>query len=916
MNTRRPVTISLSMAFLAALLLSVAAVAAPVDPLLADLARQRQAKAEGPVLGIERLIALEETGDPADPIVSVILRLDGALPDLGSVPGLRPGTVSGRIATARLPLSSLPWLADLAGVERIEAARRQWPLLDEAVPAGRVDQVWNGAPAYTGDGVLVGVVDSGLDWRHDDFQNADGSTRIVAIWDLYGTGTPPAGFAYGAEYDAADVEAGDVDQVDSSGHGTHVTGIAAGNGRASSGLYRGVAYESEILFAKAYDDAAGGFDESRTIDAVNYLVDKAAALDLPIAINLSLGSHFGAHDGTTAQEQLIDDLSGEGVVFCVAAGNEGEGSVHHAVPANGGTAVLAIEDFYDPNEGTGDDYVLMQAWVEEGTSISITTPGGQTLNPVAAGVGDVSYDTAHGTVLVNNEGSVDPYNGDQTIWIQLDDQLGTDLAGGEWSIRFLNGSGSAHIWKLAATMAAGFPGSDQGYSVASPGTAAGAITVAAWKTRNQWPSVAGTAGYTGTWGAVAIGDRAPFSSIGPTRDGREKPDLVTPGMAIIAAYSRDTTPVPASTLRIAGGDYIAGQGTSMASPFACGVAALLLQKNPSLTAAEIKGVLRAAAKTDAYTGTTWNAEFGAGKIDAAAALALVTGGGDIANGDLDLDGLTTVLDVVLLVNHILDPVGHPLSSEALANANVVDDVMIDVLDLVRVVAFVLGTDSPGKAAGEPARLILDEPYFADGRWWQEVEVRGAGLAGAQLALNLDGAGWRAAEVELVGEPDARIAAVSAGTRDEQLRVLVYDLDNALPVSGVRLRAPIDADEASRPSPTIAGLRAADASGARVELEVVRTAAVAGLQLGVWPNPVSSASQVSFRVPAGGSYSLGVYDLRGRRVRELRAGTAGDLGDVVAWDGLDAGGRELATGVYFVQLQSDRQVLTRKVVLAR
>ena len=110
-----------------------------------------------------------------------------------------------------------------------------------AVPAANVDDVWTGTPAYTGAGVLVGVIDSGIDWRHDDFRNANGTTRIKAIWDLYGAGSPPpTGFTDGAEWDENEINAsltggGSVNEEDNNGHGTHVTGIAAGNGRASSG---------------------------------------------------------------------------------------------------------------------------------------------------------------------------------------------------------------------------------------------------------------------------------------------------------------------------------------------------------------------------------------------------------------------------------------------------------------------------------------------------------------------------------------------------------------------------------------------------------------------------------------------------------------------------------------------------------
>ena len=112
----------------------------------------------------------------------------------------------------------------------MEASRILYPAMDVAVPASNVNQVWTGAPAYTGEGVLVGVIDSGVDWTHDDFKNNDGTTRIKAIWDIFGTGTPPAGFTDGVEYTESEINAGTVAEKDFSGHGTHVTGMAAGNG--------------------------------------------------------------------------------------------------------------------------------------------------------------------------------------------------------------------------------------------------------------------------------------------------------------------------------------------------------------------------------------------------------------------------------------------------------------------------------------------------------------------------------------------------------------------------------------------------------------------------------------------------------------------------------------------------------------
>ncbi len=896
---------------------AVAPAAPSVDPLLLGLVREHAAKGNrGPQMSLERIIEVQESTDPSNPRISVILHLSGGLPEWGTVPGLRVGSVRNDIATARLPLSSLSRLTALAGIERIEASRRMRPLLDAAVPAGRVDEVWAGAPAYTGQGVLVGIVDSGLDWSHEDFQNADGTTRIQAIWDLYGTGTPPAGFDLGAEYDAADVEAGTVAQRDYSGHGTHVTGIAAGNGRASSGTYTGVAPESDILFAKAFSDAAGGFEGARVIDALNWLADKAAAMDRPLAINLSLGGHQGPHDGTTGQETVIDAISGPGVVVCVAAGNEGEMQIHDSAEAANGSLSLDIEEFYTPNSGTGDDYVILEIWVEEPTSVSVTTPGGTTYGPVASGTGDAGYSSPHGAIVIDNASTgVDPFNGDQVIYVQLDDQAGTDLAGGNWTIRFSGGSGTAHAWNVVSTMNSLFPDSDDTYSVATPGTSLGAITVAAWKTRNSWPSSVGTRLYGGTWGAVPTGGRAPFSSIGPTRSGQQKPDIAAPGMAIISTYSQDQTPAADAALVLTGYDYMANQGTSMASPYACGVAALLLQKNRGLTADEVKQALRSSAATDTYTGTTWNPRFGAGKIDALAALAAIAAGGGTPNGDLNLDGETTVLDIVLLVNHILDAIGNPLDAEAAANANVNGDGVIDVADLVRVVDFVMGIDTPGKSGFGPAHLVLDTPYFAEGRWWQDAHLRGGSLAAAQFALRTEGATWNASGAELL-EPDAaRLVAYAAGSDESQLRVVIYDLDNELPAT-LNLRLPLVNPVDVAPTVRSNGATAAGADGSHHELVVEKSHNGLALQLGLVPNPVTSATEIRFSAVAGRSYDLAVYDLRGRCVRKLQQGMGNAAPLAIGWDGTDTAGRRLSAGVYFLRLRTGQDVVTRKVVLER
>ena len=891
---------------------AAASFAATLDPLLRGLADREKGIGAQYALNYERIVATERDDD-GRLRVGVILHLAGGRPDLERVPGLVVGSVSGRIATARLPLSSLDELVTMGDITHIEASLLSYPQLDVAVPAARVEQVWNGAPAYTGDGVIVGVIDTGIDWRHQDFDHADGSTRILSIWDLFGTGTPPAGFAYGAEWTTSQINGGTAAERDYNGHGTHVSGMAAGNGRASSGLYRGVAYESDIIFAKAYDDQQGGFPSDKTIDAMNYMAAKAQQYGRPMVLNMSLGGHGGPHDGTTAQEQVVDNLTAQGVVVCIAAGNEGESYLHDSGPASNTDLVFRMPA-YDSNPGTGNDAALVAIWVDGATNPSVTVSlGGISVGPVPSG-SNLGQNTTAGTIIVNNApDGPDPSNGDKLILVLLDDRNGTAPGSGDWTIHLAGGGGTAHAWKQYSTMVTGFINSNQSYSVGTPGTAVSAITLAAIKTRQEWPSLAGTASYGAgnSWGDAAVGDRAPFSSIGPTRDGREKPDLAAPGMAIVSPRSQDIDPAPSNNLLVSGGNYYVTQGTSMASPFAAGVVALMLEKNGALTPAEVKSILRATASTDGFTGATWNAAWGAGKLDAAAAIAAVNGGAGGANGDVNGDGATSVIDIILLANYITDDTGYPLTSEQRSRADVYPavggDGLLNASDLVRIVAFILGTDQPGKRSAAPPVVVdVGAPYELDGEWWMPVRFAGSGMAAGQFALDLSGAGWRDAEPRLESGGDVCLTARAAATR---MRVLFYDLDNALP-EALTVHLPCDGpgDAAT------AGLLVVDAAGETLTTAFGATA-FAGY-LDICPNPIVDEAEIRFAAPRSGPYTLAVFDLRGRQVRLLDHSEAAAAPGVLDWRTEDEQGRRLPNGFYMVRLASGGHVITRKVVLAR
>ena len=896
--------------------------AATLDPLFrllepaidAPLARQADVAAVH-----DEVLALEFDERTGELRVGAILRLDeswsGRVPDLSEIDGAVVGSNHGTLVTLRLPVRELPELRELEGVLHVDAARMMEHRLDLAIPAANVDDVWNGAPAHTGDGVLVGVIDSGLDFRHDDFRNADGSTRVKAMWDREGTnGTPPQGFTGGSYHTATDLNSAiggtnpAVTQRDANGHGTHVAGTAAGNGRASNGQYRGVAYEADLLIASLPELAS-----DKVLDAMNWMVQEAGRSGQPIAINMSLGFSVGARDGSAAHEQFIDQASGPGVVFVVAAGNEGQDFLHvTATPANP-TATFRMLDYQA--QGPNADFAYVEIWVEGDESPSISVAG----SPAVPSGQQQAFQSAQlGVITIDNASQgVNPVNGDKQILIIWDDSNGVDPAPGDYDITFTGLTGTAHVWKAISTMTSGFPASDNGYSVGPPATARKAVAVGAWKTRNTWPSVLGQQSYSGDWGTAPVGSRAPFSSIGPARDGFQKPDLVAPGMAMVSALTADANPPTPNEYVVPGAKYTMQQGTSMAAPMVAGVIALMFEKNPTLTADEVLQILRSSASSNQFSGTTWNPEYGEGLLDAAAALAAVTGGSSGANGDADGDGRATVLDLVQLVNFVVDPVGHPLSTQARAALDVspaaAGDGLLNAQDVARLVGLILGTTSVGRSAVEtPFAVRVRAPGAVEGKWVQTIELEGAHVAAGQFEL-------RVPEGTSVGGAVTADLPVVASRVGDRLRVLFYDLDGEIGPGPVRLHVPL---VASGPDPArgaaLDGVMAAALDGSLRSVVVEDAVTMPGSLFAFThgPNPVSETSTVAFSLARAANVRLDVYDVRGRLVRPLHQGELGAGRHALDWDARDASGRRVAAGSYFYRLAVDGEVVTRKVGVAR
>ena len=629
---------------------SIAAAEPHIYPGLAPLLQDPSApippsvEGAGPARRGDRRIQGQQTLD-------LFLRTTASRSDLEAL-GIQVRTLRGGRATVTVPVSALSALAARQDVQLITVPMPVRPQLDKSVP--ETGATWmrslsgSSFSGHTGSGVVVGVIDSGIDYDHEDFLDASGNSRVLYIWDQQTTGTPPSGYAYGNECTSADILAGtcsEVDESSESGHGTHVTGIAAGTGAAADGsgsTYEttGMAPEASIIFVKT------DWYTTSIIDGLNYIFDKAAALGLPAVVNLSLGNQLGAHDGTNPMEQEIDALvaAAPGRAVVVAAGNEAADSIHAEINAKARLSVIGPEftvpATYTPRALNGNDLIYIVGYYPstDDLTVHLWSPSGEYythgLSSLAGTAGCDSGTGADGAVLLCNKTAsiIGEGTADREIFIYIyDNTASKPPASGTWRIALsgntVAGAGQVDFW-MASTLdvpAAFSTNVDDEETLGIPATADGAITVGAYVTRTCWEDTTGTAyNYSASY---SLGDIAGFSGRGPTRDGRSKPEVAASGMGIISSLAdevrADLLADPNTAPFVIDDNHLLMQGTSQAAPHVTGAVALLLADDPALTSTSIESLLRTHARDDAWTasyeagflGFTHNYAFGSGKLD-------------------------------------------------------------------------------------------------------------------------------------------------------------------------------------------------------------------------------------------------------------------------------------------------------------
>lgn len=553
------------------------------------------------------------------------------------------GSVWPTFATAWLSADQIDFLAQQEDITYIEAPIKINLLNDFTRATSGAALLQAGGLANTvfdGSGTIVAVVDAGVDWQHGDFISTSSSTssRILSLWDQTLTVTGSEKTPYdndatlmsccnsGVEYLQSEIDAelasssGSIRNASTSNHGSHVLGTAAGNGNSlSSAQHIGMAPSADILFVNT------DFSDAGIIDALSYLSKKADDAGKPIVVNMSLGSDYCPHDGTSLLAQAVNSFTGTGKVVVCAAGNEGASNLHiSGTIAEGGSTTFDVTvPSYTANSGASNDYFEITLWLRNADSVtaSVTGPNGSVTSVTVGGSTGVNT-ASDGAVIIDN--AVSSSNGDRYINFTIFDYVSTNPpATGTYTITLNNVNANPpysrssiyHAWLYAATVGSLASG-DNSYIVSSPASASSAIAVGSYVHKWRWQNYSGSAySYSGTDLSDNISS---FSSSGPDRYGNTKPNLTAPGQGVSSTWNSNST---AGTKRIQPGQkHYLNQGTSMASPAVAGAAALLLQYNSSLSASQIKDLLTGSCFTDAYTGSVPNNTWGYGKLDVFSAM--------------------------------------------------------------------------------------------------------------------------------------------------------------------------------------------------------------------------------------------------------------------------------------------------------
>lgn len=523
-------------------------------------------------------------------------------------------------AIVTLPENLIDAFAALDEVEYVEKPKRLYFATLQGKRASCIPEVTVRDPFLTGEGVLIAIIDSGIDYENPEFRNRNGETRIQYLWDQTlvpseGTGLPPVGFSEGVEFDKtridealkSDMPERIVPSFDTSKHGTSVAAIAAAGGNLLDGRFEGVAPKSELIVVKLGSPLPDSFPRTtQLMRALTYVVKKAMDIGKPVAINLSFGNTYGSHDGTSLLERFLDNVSEIGrTVICVGSGNEGASGGH----VSGSFSSTVQQERIELNVGNYQPSFSVQLWKEyvDRFLVALISPSGirEEIDTLRTGMQTITIEQ---TKILLYIGEPSPYSVNQEIYFDFL-PLQTYINPGIWSFeltpaRVVSGNYDLYLpsnVSLNADTRFFTPTPDKTLTI--PSTASKVITVGAYDASFEAYADFSGRGY-------------PLQSIAGERvnQGSIKPDLAAPGVAI-------NTIAP-------GGFPVQVSGTSFATPFVTGSAALLMEwgivrgNDPFLYGEKVKAYLRKGARPLRGEANYPNARSGYGALCVADSLQL------------------------------------------------------------------------------------------------------------------------------------------------------------------------------------------------------------------------------------------------------------------------------------------------------
>lgn len=489
----------------------------------------------------------EELGigyDPEQNTWELIVRYTGSLDGLRiRYPQIRIRELLNQYAVLIVPETLVDAVSQETVIEYLEKPKQLYFELQAGKAASCINAVQQGMNnpfGLFGKGTIVAVIDTGICAESMEFRNADGSTRILNIWDQ----------TTGTEYDRSQIDealqnetkdTAGIPGADVLGHGTQVAAIACGSS--------GVAAQADILVVKLGLAAKNGFPRTtQLMEALDYVVRKAIDYGKPLAVNISFGNNYGDHTGSSLLENFINDIADSWKCsICIGSGNEGLGAVH-----TGGTLTEDTEETVEFAVSSYETGLSIQIWKDywDDIAVEIIAPSGRNLGRIQENsrVSRIRYEDME---LLTYFGEPSPFRIRQEIYIDMIPQT-VYIQSGLWKLRLIPRSirnGRYDMWlpaQGALNFGTGFTSPDSASTFTIPSAAAKAVTVGAYD--------------AGTGSAAPFSGQGYIVEIGGSL--MVKPELAAPGVNVLV-------PSVSGMARVS--------GTSYATPFVTGSAALLME---------------------------------------------------------------------------------------------------------------------------------------------------------------------------------------------------------------------------------------------------------------------------------------------------------------------------------------------------